>query len=171
MDAAIIFAAAIAAACIIGAFIMMSRRDGETGEDSTDLVHLAEEKAKAEAELASTRVDLETTQQQLARRPPVRNPKRQTRNRPRERKSPSKTNRRGTPNNSSPPRSTPIRCPETHRRCLKARTLKLKNRRRTPSRARRTRKTLSRSFQHRFIAETLVKPTETLSSNAPQRNT
>jgi len=66
MDAAIIFAAAIAAACIIGAFIMMSRRGGETGEDSTDIVHLAEEKAKAEADLASTRIDLETTQQQLA---------------------------------------------------------------------------------------------------------
>ncbi len=80
MDAAIIFAAAIAAACIIGAFIMMSRRDGETGEDSTDLVNLAEEKAKAEADLASTRVDLETTQQQLhaARQFEIRNARLET---------------------------------------------------------------------------------------------
>ena len=80
MDAAIIFAAAITAACIIGAFIMMSRRDGETGEDSTDLVNLAEEKAKAEADLASTRVDLETTQQQLhaARQFEIRNARLET---------------------------------------------------------------------------------------------
>ena len=80
MDAAIIFAAAITAACIIGAFIMMSRRDGETGEDSTDLVNLAEEKAKAEADLASTRVDLETTQQQLhaARQCEIRNARLET---------------------------------------------------------------------------------------------
>lgn len=80
MDAAIIFAAAIAAACIIGAFIMMSRRDGETGEDSTNIVHLAEEKAKAEADLASTRVDLETTQQQLhaARQFEIRNARLET---------------------------------------------------------------------------------------------
>ena len=80
MDAAIIFAAAIAAACIIGAFIMMSRRGGETGEDSTDLVHLAEEKAKAQADLASTRVDLETTQQQLhaARQFEIRNARLET---------------------------------------------------------------------------------------------
>ena len=80
MDAAIIFAAAIAAACIIGAFIMMSRRGGETGEDSTDLVRLAEEKAKAEADLASTRVDLETTQQQLhaARQFEIRNARLET---------------------------------------------------------------------------------------------
>lgn len=80
MDAAIIFASAIAAACIIGAFIMMSRRGGETGKDSTDLVHLAEEKAKAEADLASTRVDLETTQQQLhaARQFEIRNARLET---------------------------------------------------------------------------------------------
>ena len=80
MDAAIIFAAAIAAACIIGAFIMMSRRGGETGEDSTDLVHLAEEKAKAEADLASTRADLETSQRQLhaARQFEIRNARLET---------------------------------------------------------------------------------------------
>ena len=59
---------------------MMSRRDGETGEDSTDLVNLAEEKAKAEADLASTRVDLETTQQQLhaARQFEIRNARLET---------------------------------------------------------------------------------------------
>ena len=80
MDAAIIFAAAIAAACIIGAFIMMSRRGGETGEDSTELVRLAEEKAKAEADLASTRLDLETTQDQLhaARQFEIRNARLET---------------------------------------------------------------------------------------------
>lgn len=80
MDAAIIFGAAIAAACIIGAFIMMSRRGDETGEDPTDVVHLAEEKAKAEADLASTRIDLETTQQQLhaARQFEIRNARLET---------------------------------------------------------------------------------------------
>ena len=65
MDAVIILAAAILAALIIGGFIMMSRRGDGTGKDSPDLVRLAEEKAKAEADLASTRTELEATQQQL----------------------------------------------------------------------------------------------------------
>ena len=65
MDEAIIFAAAIVAACIIGAFIMMSRRGGEAAEDSTHLVRIAEEKAKAEADLASTRADLDVANQEL----------------------------------------------------------------------------------------------------------
>ena len=65
MDEAIIFAAAIVAACIIGAFIMMSRRGGEAAEDSTHLVRIAEEKAKAEADLASTRADLGVANQEL----------------------------------------------------------------------------------------------------------
>ena len=65
MDAAIIFAAIIVAAFIIGAFIMVSRRGSETSEDSPDLIRLAEEKSKAEADLASTLTDLEATNQQL----------------------------------------------------------------------------------------------------------
>ena len=65
MDAGIIIVAAIVGASIIGAFIMMSRRGGETGEDTGDLVRLAEEKAKAESELASTRADLDVANQQL----------------------------------------------------------------------------------------------------------
>ena len=65
MDAAIFFAAIIAAAFIIGAFIMVSRRGSETSEDSPDLIRLAEEKSKAEADLASTLTDLETANQQL----------------------------------------------------------------------------------------------------------
>ena len=59
MDAAIIIVAAIVGASIIGAFIMMSRRGTENGEDSAELIRLAEEKAKAESELASTRADLD----------------------------------------------------------------------------------------------------------------
>ena len=65
MDAAIIFAAIIVAAFIIGAFIMVSRRSSETSEDSPDLIRLAEEKSKAEADLASTLADLEAANQQL----------------------------------------------------------------------------------------------------------
>ena len=65
MDAVVIFSAAIVAASIIGAFIIMSRRSAETGDESPDLIRLAEEKARAESELASTRTDLENTQQQL----------------------------------------------------------------------------------------------------------
>ena len=65
MDAVLIFSAAIVAASIIGAFIIMSRRSAETGDESPDLIRLAEEKARAESELASTRTDLENTQQQL----------------------------------------------------------------------------------------------------------
>ena len=65
MDAGIIIVAAIVGASIIGAFILMSRRGGETGEDTGELVRLAEEKAKAEAELASTRADLDVANQQL----------------------------------------------------------------------------------------------------------
>ena len=64
MDAAIIVAA-IVGASIIGAFIMMSRRGGENGEDTGELVRLAEEKAKAESELASNRADLDVANQQL----------------------------------------------------------------------------------------------------------
>ncbi len=65
MDAAIIFVAAIVAASIIGAFIMMSRRGAENGEDAAELIRLAEEKAKAESELASTRADLNSANQHL----------------------------------------------------------------------------------------------------------
>ena len=65
MDAAITFAAIIVAAFIIGAFIMVSRRGSETSEDSPDLIRIAEEKAKAEADLASTLTDLEAANQQL----------------------------------------------------------------------------------------------------------
>ena len=65
MDAGIIIVAAIVGASIIGAFIMMSRRGGETGEDTGELVRLAEEKAKAESELASNRADLDVANQQL----------------------------------------------------------------------------------------------------------
>ena len=65
MDAGIIIVAAIVGAAIVGAFIMMSRRGAETGEDTGELVRLAEEKAKAESELASTRADLDTANQQL----------------------------------------------------------------------------------------------------------
>lgn len=65
MDAGIIIVAAIVGASIIGAFIMMSRRGSEAGEDTSELVRLAEEKAKAESELASTRADLDTANQML----------------------------------------------------------------------------------------------------------
>ncbi len=69
MDAGIIIAAAIVGASIIGAFIMMSpkmsRRGSDAGEDTSELVRLAEEKAKAESELASTRADLDTANQML----------------------------------------------------------------------------------------------------------
>ena len=65
MDAAIILVAAIVGASIIGSFIMMSRRGTENGEDPAELIRLAEEKAKAESELASTRADLDTANQHL----------------------------------------------------------------------------------------------------------
>ncbi|MCY4475026.1 MAG: DNA recombination protein RmuC [Chloroflexi bacterium] len=65
MDAGIIIVAAIVGASIVGAFIMMSRRGNDAGEDSSELVRLAEEKAKAESELASTRADLDTANQML----------------------------------------------------------------------------------------------------------
>ena len=65
MDAGIIIVAAIVGASIVGAFIMMSRRGSDAGEDSSELVRLAEEKAKAESELASTRADLDTANQML----------------------------------------------------------------------------------------------------------
>ena len=44
---------------------MVSRRGSETSEDSPDLIRLAEEKSKAEADLASTLADLEAANQQL----------------------------------------------------------------------------------------------------------
>ncbi len=65
MDAAIIIVATIVGATIIGAFIMMSRRRTENGEDASELIRLAEEKAKAEAELASARADLDVANQHL----------------------------------------------------------------------------------------------------------
>ncbi len=65
MDAAIIIVAAIVGASIIGAFIMMSRRGAENGEDAAELIRLAEEKAKAEADLEGARADLDAANQQL----------------------------------------------------------------------------------------------------------
>ncbi len=65
MDAAIIFTAVIVGSIIIGASIMMSRRGTETGEDATELIRLAEEKANAETELESTRADLDAANLQL----------------------------------------------------------------------------------------------------------
>ena len=65
MDAAIIFTAVIVGALIIGAFIMMSRRGEGTGENSAELIRLAEEKANAESELESTRADLDAANLQL----------------------------------------------------------------------------------------------------------
>ena len=65
MDSALIFTAVIVGALIVGAFIMMSRRGGETADDTGELVRLAEEKAKAESELASARADLKAANRQL----------------------------------------------------------------------------------------------------------
>lgn len=71
MDAGITISAAIIGASIVGSFILAGfliygrHRNGDSDEDSTELLRLAQEKAKAEADLASTRVDLEGTQQQL----------------------------------------------------------------------------------------------------------
>ena len=65
MDAGIIIAAAVVGASIIGAFIMMSRRGDETGEDTIELIRLAEEKAKAESELANTQADLDVARRAL----------------------------------------------------------------------------------------------------------
>ena len=65
MDSTLIFTAVIVGALIIGAFIMMSRRGGESGDDTGELVRLAEDKAKAESELASARADLDIANQQL----------------------------------------------------------------------------------------------------------
>ena len=72
MDAGITISAAIIGASIIGSFILAGfliygrRNDVESeGEDTADLVRLAEEKARTEAELASTRADLDTVNDQL----------------------------------------------------------------------------------------------------------
>ena len=71
MDAGITISAAIIGAAIIGSFILSGfliygRRAGdESNDDSTDLLRLAEEKARTEAELKTTQADLESTQQQL----------------------------------------------------------------------------------------------------------
>lgn len=86
MDAGITISAAIIAASIVGSFVLAGfliygRRGSDSNdEDPADLVRLAEEKAKAESELASARVDLETTQQQLdaARQFEIRNARLET---------------------------------------------------------------------------------------------
>ena len=86
MDAGITISAAIIGASIVGSFILAGfiiygrSGRGSSDEDPADLVRLAEEKAKAESDLASTRVDLETTQQQLhaARQFEIRNARLET---------------------------------------------------------------------------------------------
>ena len=65
MDAAIIFTAIIVSSIIVGAFILMSRRGDGTGEESAELIRLAEEKANAESALNSTRTDLDAANLQL----------------------------------------------------------------------------------------------------------
>ena len=71
MDAGITISAAIIAAAIIGSSILASfiiygrRSSDETAEDSAQVIRLTEEKAKVEADLASTRTELETAFQQL----------------------------------------------------------------------------------------------------------
>ena len=66
MDAGISITAAIIGASIIGSFVLIGfilygRRRGadSESEDSNDLIRLAEEKAKAESELATTQADLD----------------------------------------------------------------------------------------------------------------
>ena len=86
MDAGITISAAIIAASIVGSFVLAGfliygrRGSGSNDEDPADLVRLVEEKAQAESELASARVDLETTQQQLdaARQFEIRNARLET---------------------------------------------------------------------------------------------
>ena len=86
MDAGITISAAIIAASIVGSFVLAGfliygrRGSSSNDKDPVDLVRLAEEKAKAESELASARVDLETTQQQLdaARQFEIRNARLET---------------------------------------------------------------------------------------------
>ena len=65
MDAAIIFTAVIAGAVIIGAVIMLSRRGVATGDNSAEIVQLAEEKARAESELDTARTELDTANRHL----------------------------------------------------------------------------------------------------------
>ena len=72
MDAGISITAAIIGASIIGSFVLIGfilygRRRGadSESEDSNDLIRLAEEKAKAESELANTEADLDAARQAL----------------------------------------------------------------------------------------------------------
>ena len=139
MDAGIIIVAAIVGASIIGAFIMMSRRGGETGEDTGELVRLAEEKAKAESELASTRADLDVANQQLdtARQFEIQNAT-LTSDLANEKALQTRTAEQ-LQSTQSGPRNPPISSPETHRRNL-----------RTQSRTRRQRRVLTRRDQRKL---------------------
>ena len=72
MDAGISITAAIIGASIIGSFVLIGfilygRRRGadSESEDSNDLIRLAEEKAKAESELATTQADLDAARRAL----------------------------------------------------------------------------------------------------------
>ena len=127
MDAAVIIVAAIVGASIIGAFIMMSRRGTDNGEDAAELIRLAEEKAKAEAELESTRADLDAANQHLddARQFEIQNASLKTDLA--NEKCSARTRCRRTQINTIPTRPTPIPCTETHRGCYKLET-ELKNR-------------------------------------------
>lgn len=66
MELALFFAAIIVGACIIGGFIMVARRGGNSGQDTGELVRLAEDKARAESELDSVRTELDAAEHQLS---------------------------------------------------------------------------------------------------------
>ena len=66
MELALFFAAIILGACIIGGFIMLARRGGNSGQDTGELVRLAEDKARAESELDSVRTELDAAELQLS---------------------------------------------------------------------------------------------------------
>ena len=120
MDAGITISAAIIAASIVGSFVLAGfliygRRDSSSNDkDPADLVRLAEEKAKAESELASARVNLETTQQQLdaSRQFEIRNARLETDLE--NEKALQKRTAEELQTTSSPPRPAPIRTPETN---------------------------------------------------------